>query len=363
MRRVLTIILIAALIVAMSFTGSAAGSNVCFIAINETLLDLSVTPYFYGSAFVPYTVFGNLKIYSAYFPDSNTISLYRSDKQLYFNLSTGQTYDGNDNYYTTSTITQNGRVFVSVQFVCSFFGLSWSYINGIGYGDILRITDSGSYLSDTDFLYAATPKMQTRYESYINSLTPSSPSPSPEASPSPTPQPDDSHAGTVVQLSFEGIPGDAILNTLAKYAVNAVFYLTPEEIAANPDTVRRIAGSGHGVGIYCGSACDYDYYAANELLFDAAQIRSVMVSSSGETLGSCRTFASNYGLYFGDFSIDAADRTGLGLSYSAIVSRIEAAGDSVSVRFDCSQSTERVLGSILNYLKNNQDAVALEREA
>ena len=72
--RALTIILIAALIVAMSFTGSAAGSNVCFIAINETLLDLSVTPYFYGSAFVPYTVFGNLKIYSAYFPDSKAVT-------------------------------------------------------------------------------------------------------------------------------------------------------------------------------------------------------------------------------------------------------------------------------------------------
>jgi hypothetical protein len=24
--------------------------------------------------------------------------------------------------------------------VCGFFGLTWSYINGIGYGDILRIT-------------------------------------------------------------------------------------------------------------------------------------------------------------------------------------------------------------------------------
>lgn len=291
LRRAVAIILILVLVFSLS-AAAEADNEVCFLALNETVLDLSTAPYFYGSAFVPYTVFGSFRIYSSYFSSSNTVSLYRSDKQLYFNLNTGQAFDGEDNYYAISTVKKNGQVYVSVPFVCSFFGLNWSYIKGIGYGDILRITDNDSYLSDSDFIYAAANIMQPRYESYISSLTPPSVSP---AVPTTTPPTPDSHAGTSVYLSFEGLPSSALLDTLERYSTHAAFYLSPEDIAANPDIVRRLYGSGHSIGIYCGADAASDYAAGSALLLDAAQVRTVMVSASGDALrllGLCRRSAA-----------------------------------------------------------------------
>ncbi len=376
MRRVFAIVLIIIIIVsAVSLSGAAASPNVCFIAINETLLDLSVTPYFYGSAYVPYTVFTGLGIYYSYFHDSNTISLYRGDQQLYFDLNTGQAYDADDNYYTTSTLSQNGQTFVSVQFVCSFFGLNWSYINGIGYGDILRITDGGGYLSDNDFLYAAAPLMRTRYEAYMDALdqaVPPSTEPDVSSTPEPTPPPDpgiddtgdetENHSGVSVYLSFEGLPSEAILDTLERYGAAASFYLSPDDIAASPDTVRRIAGSGHTIGIYCSASCDYDYLMGSELLFDAAQIQTVMVTSSGSSFSACESFASNSGLYFSAYDADATARGGA-VSSSRVINAAASASQSVHIRLDCSEGTENILSSVLNYLTLNSYTLSPERES
>ena len=360
MRRAVALLLLLSLLftLAFSISGAAAEPEVCFLALNETVLDLSTTPYFYGSAFVPYTVFSSFRIYSSFFSSSNTVCLYHSNKQLYFNLNTGQAFDGDDNYYSTSTVTKNGQIYVSVPFVCSFFGLSWSYIKGVGYGDILRITDSDSYLSDSDFIYAAANIMQPRYESYINSLTPPSPS-APAETVVPT---QDSHVNTPVYLSFEGLPSSALLDMLSRYSVHAAFYLKPEEIASAPDTVRRICGSGHSVGIYCGVDAAGDYSAGAALLLDAAQIATVMVSSSGDGLAACTALAAETNLKMNTFDIDAADRYGYGVSSALVNTRIDNANRSVHVRFDCSSSTERALSAILSHLSTNQYSLRLERE-
>lgn len=360
MRRAVTLILVLALVFAMAVAGAASTPEVCFLALNENVQELSVAPYFYGSAFVPYSVFGSFRIYSSFFSSSNTISLYRSDKQLYFNLTTGQAYDGDDNYYATSTVKKNGQVYVSVPFVCNFFGLNWSYIKGIGYGDILRITDSDSYLSDSEFIVAAASIMQPRYESYISSLTPS-PSPSPSALPA-SPTPTAIHNTTPVYLSFEGVPSARLLDLLARYSANAAFYLTPEEIAASPDTVRRIYGSGHSIGVFCGADPAADFAAGSALLLDAVQIRTVLVSSSGDAMTACQNYAVQSQLRMGQITLDAADRFGYGVSSQNIISRIEAAQRSVHLRLDCSDNSVSALSRVLSYLSANQYDLRLERE-
>jgi len=356
MRRAIIAILILAIILGLSVAGYADTPEVCFTALNETVLDLSQTPYFYnGTAFVPYKVFSSFRVYSSYFASNNTISLYRSDRQLYFNLNTGQVFDGDDNYYSTPTVRKNGVVYVSVPFVCNYFGLSWSYIKGIGYGDILRITDSGSYLSDSEFIHAASGVMQPRYESYIESLSGSS-SPSPSA-----PGSIDS-SDTPVYISFEGMPDDILLDTLQRFGVKCAFYLSPDDIASAPDTVRRIYGSGHSIGIYCGADPAGDYQSASALLLEAANIRTVMVSSSGEHLSACQTYAQENRLKMNTYDLDAADRQGYGISSNNITTRISNTHRTVHLRFDCSNSTQKVLSNILNFLNNNNYALRIERE-
>lgn len=355
LRRVVVVILIIALIFALPSYGFAETPSYCFLAINETF-DFGTSPYFYGSAYVPYTVFGSFKIYSSYFSSSNTVSLYRSDKQLYFNLNSGQVYDGKDNYYSTSTISINNQTYVSVQFICSFFGLNWSYIKGIGYGDILRITDGGQYLSDTDFLYAAASIMQPKYDSYVNSLATPSPTPTEPTSP---PHIDDNGN---VYFSFEGLPSSTLLDILSRNSVRAAFYLSPEDIAQSPDIVRRINGSGHSIGIYCSTDSAADFHAGSELLFDATNVSTVMVSSSGEGISYCSALADELKLKMGTFNIDAADRAGYGVNAYSVTSRISSAGTNIRVRFDCSQNTERILGTVLSYLNTNNYTLRLECE-
>ncbi|MGE4352585.1 MAG: polysaccharide deacetylase family protein [Oscillospiraceae bacterium] len=362
MRRIITLIILLALVFSLFSYSASAANDVCYIAVNETLLELDTTPYFYGSAFVPYSVFGSFKIYSSYFPSSNTISLYRSDKQLYFDLTTGKAYDGDDNYYTTSTLTRNGQFYVSVQFVCNFFGLNWSHIKGIGYGDVLRITDGGNYLSDSDFLYAASGLMQARYEAYMSSLTTATPttptttsspaitSPSPEVSPN-------THEGTSVYLSFEGMPSDTMLSSLKSYSVLAAFYLTPEEIISDPDRVRKIVGSGHSIGILCSSDFEQDFNYGSELLFEAAQVKTVMISSSGENLTACRAFAQQQSLVCYNYDIN-----GTGTAVARVTASLDTAEGNIRVRLDCSNSTENLLDTILRYLYTNKYDLRLERE-
>jgi hypothetical protein len=113
--------------------------------------------------YVPYWVFNNFRIYYSFFSGNSPAPLYTSERQLYFNLADGSTYDGNNIPYSISAIYRGGVVYVPVGFVCAFFGIRNSYITGNGYGDIVRLKDSGAVLSDSQFLSAATSLMQSRY--------------------------------------------------------------------------------------------------------------------------------------------------------------------------------------------------------
>ena len=195
-------------------------------------------------------------------------------------------------------------------------------------------------------------------KSYINSLTPASPEVTP-TKPEETPE---THEGTSVYLSFEGMPSAAILNSLKSYSVSAAFYLSPEDIASNPDMVRRIAGSGHSVGILCSYDFDSDFNYGSELLFDAAQTRTVMISSSADSLSSCLAFAQQKSLVCYQYNLDGADRSGFGIGASSVTASLSAAGDIVRLRFDCSENTERILSTVLNYLYTNKFDLRIERE-
>lgn len=359
MKRIVAILIIITLLFGMTLLPSSAANDVCFIAVNETLLELSTQPYFFGYAYVPYAVFGNLSVYTTYFPSSNTVSIYKGDKQLYFNLQSGQVYDNDDNYYNISTIQQNGSAYVYVNFVCEFFGLEWSYIKGVGYGDVLRITDSSSYLSDDEFLTAATMLMKSRYETYINSITPSTPT-LPEPSPSVSPDVE-GNEDTEVYLSFEGVPSESILRTLDTTSIKAAFYLTPEEIAAEPDMVRRVLGTGHNVGILCGDEPAADFEAGASLLFDAACVRPTMISSSGNS-DQCRDFAAENGLVFNTFDIDGAARNGTVPSAATITSQLAVRERDTRLRLDTTEATEQKLGFIINYLRIEKYDLRVECE-
>lgn len=360
MKRVLLIFLVIALIFSIFLYPATAADDICFIAINETLLDLDTTPYFYGSIYVPYGVFSNFSIYSAYFASGNTVSLYRTDKQLYFDMNTGKVYDGKDNYYSTPIVKNGGELYVSVQFVCNFFGLNWSYIEGVGYGDVLRITDGGSYLSDSAFLNAATTLMKSRYENYSSSTT-TVPTEKPATSPSVSTETEQEEDADIydIYISFEGVPDADMLSLLSAYGVRTAFYLTPSEILLYPDIARRIVGEGHAIGINCSENFAEDYAYGAELLFEATGYHTLLISSSLDWISYCEAFASENGLSCAGIDLDFSSTD----TYLQMVSAMTYVEATTHVRFACSNYSGTYLGSMLTYFRNGDYTLIQELEA
>jgi hypothetical protein len=318
-----------------------AASDVCFVSVNDRLLELSSrAEYIYGQWYVPASCFGDFQVYNSYFPSNNTAMLFTADRQFFFDLTKGVTYDSDNVNYSSRGYLRNGAAYVPVSFVCAQFGLSWSYISGTGYGDICRIKDSAVVLSDSQFLSAASSMMKSKYQSYKNALNPNTA----------MPQPTMVSAGIKVYLSFQGLPSDGILKTLWNKSCQAAFFLTEDEIKTAPDTVRRIVGTGNSVGIMCVTYDEYE--SASALLYEAAHTATVLVSAEGSGAAACRTMAGEHGLVYCGYNADGV-RDGAGLAYiSSVTNTIAWSGGESWARLLCCSATENNLPMLLSYFSS-----------
>lgn len=282
-RLVLLVLCVALLAALLLGTPGAADNKLNFIAINDTLPpELINTAVSYGGqTYVPAWLFTSysLGISYVYFASVTTAYLYSGDQQLFFELASGKTYDGDDFAYSTPAIFQGGTVYLPLSFVCNFFGtFSYSNIGENEYGRVLRITNGSQILSDQEFLRAAGNAMKTYYQSYSRpGVTPSTvPSPKP---PAPTASP---HQNVHVRLALLGLPDARLLEMLQRTGTAACFFLTGAEAAANPDLVRRLACSGYELGIRCPSGSQEEYDEAKGLLMEIARVCSILVELPAE---------------------------------------------------------------------------------
>lgn len=348
MKRFIALALII-LLFALAPAALAADTYVCFIALNDSLLQLTSQAYSQGGQYyVPASVFAEFRVYADYQATLSTARVYNASKELFFNISTGETYDGNGNYYATSAIARGASVYVPVDFVCRQFGLSWSYIRGTGSGDVCRITDGTAALTDSQFLAAARPLMASRYSEYTGSSA--APSDPPGAN---------VDAGSVVFLSFQGLPSAAALDTLDAWNVKAAFFLTRADIVESPETVRRIAGEGHGIGILCSADPASEFPAAESVLMEAANCPTVMIAASAREYDSaCRRYAAEAGLAFCAYTIDGV-RSGAGMTAAQLSAALaSAASPLIYLRLQCSRSTELALPDMMQALTNSSAVLA-----
>ena len=357
--------LLLVLVLAFAFaalTHAARANDVCFVSVNDTLLDLSTQPFFSGgTVYVPARVFESFRIYNSYFAADNTALLFTESKQIYFELSSGNTYDASGIYYSASGMLRNGQAYLPAQFVCSQFGLSWSFIPSDGHGDIFRLTNGTQYLTDDKFQSAASTLMDSYYSAWMGVQTTPEPSSSPEPSPEPTETPPPDRTDTEVLVSFSGLPSHKILDTLKVRGVKACFLLTAGDVAQAPDMVRRIAAEGHRLGVLCGEDARGDYERAAALLYDAARVQALIVSSD-EAPEACRAMAAEAGLAFLACDVDAVCGGAGAASEPVVTSELEFSTDRVSVRFSGGGTTEDILPGILSYLRENQFSVRSPRE-
>lgn len=342
-------ILLAVILLIALIPASVFADDITFIAVNDTLLELTSMPAFVGAKiYVPARVFENFGIYSSYFSSDSTAMIYTGAKQLIFEMTSGNTYDQDGNYFSEQAVLRNGQVYLPVGFICSQFGLSYSYIPGTGHGNIVRIVNGSAVLSDERFIYAASVLMDNNYNAYMG-VTPA-PEDGKQQPAAPEIEPD--RSDTDVLLSFSGMPSGEFLDLLKRHSAQACFFLTADEILASPDLTRRIAGSGCRIGVLCTADPAAEYAEAAEYLFDAArEIPYMIAADTPELEESCRAFAAQQALAFLSADIDAAD----GVSSPAVItSQIEFSIDRVSVRMRCGAETETVMRDVLLYLKQNQ---------
>lgn len=357
-KRVLCLILIAALLIVIPIAATADSTGICFTAVGDNnLMELSSMAVFSGGVlYVPATAFSYFGIYTNYFDSDATALLYSGSKQIFFDMNAGNAYDSLDTTYEVSAMLRNGQVYVPVSWVSRYFGVSYTYINGVGNGDIVRIKNGNEYLTDAQFLDAAGSLMKTRYNEYFGIVSPATPTP-PGVSPAPTDVEDD-HSGTYVFLNFIGAPDSKLLDTLSRYGYSASFFVTAEQAEASADLLRQAYGTGHNIGIFCQSSVDECETAANAI-FAACQVTPSLVTSGSFLALSCMEYGETHGLSYSSSSISANAGTE---NRSAIVSRLENAFGYVGLSVELSETTLRMIPSLLSELSSESYNVLPLRE-
>lgn len=321
-----------------------ASSDVCFISVNDRLLELSSQALsINGNWYVPGSVFGEFGIYSSYFSSSDTLMLFTSDQQYLFDLTNGITYDKDDNHFNVSGYSRNGVPYVPIGFVCQAFGLGWSYIAGNGYGDICRIKDGSAVLQDAQFLSAASDMMKTRYTNYKG-----------------TSEKDNGNTnqtqieGALIYLGFRGVPSDNLLSQISAQKYPATFFVDENEILQEQDRIRELIGKGYSIGINCSN---YDEYRnASESLFEVAHVKTLLISSDANE-DAVITMASQNGLIFCGYDADGI-QDGKGMDNVALVTaKINSYSDGCYARILCNDRSAATFSYLARFVVNNKCSV------
>ena len=341
----------ALLVCALPVSVAADNTGLCYTAVNDKLLDLNNTAVSSGGGlFVPATAYAAYGIYYSYFSANNTGMLYNGTSQIFFDLNAGNSYDSNGNYYTAAALLHNGQVCVPVGWTCRYFGISYSFIPGVGYGDIVRLKNGGEVLTDDKFIDAATPSMKIYYNQYFGSPSTPAPTPTPVVTPSPE---EGGKAGTTT-LCFIGMPDTSVLDQLAAHSYRACFFLTAAEAAAAPDLVRRICGAGHGIGVYVSSKPEKEAAAAAAAIYAAAQIRPTLLSSPTNVSKACADYAAEHGYaYYAQRNPVAASVS----SASAVTAKLAAASGHITLTLTCGEGTTKLAPGLVSYLANEKYTV------
>lgn len=266
-RRVLSWLLAAALFIGLSLPMPVSAANLYFTAINDSvaLLTSDAMPLWYGGTiYVPYTVFDanlngigvSLGLNISYNRGSNLVTLFNLQQMLVFDLNNGTCRDEITGVvYSAKAIMRNGKPYLALNTVCTFFDLEYSYsqLPYIPQGYLVRIKSADSVLDDASFIDQAQDIIGMRLQEYTQSLSlagTTNPAPSTNPRPSTPPEVDESNTATYLAFRCESGAGlSDILDALDSRDRRAVFFLAPQVLEEERDLVRRMLGTGYSVGI------------------------------------------------------------------------------------------------------------------
>lgn len=370
-KRSAALVLVLTMLVTLLNTAQAAG-NIYLTAVNENLLELTsdtMPTWSNGVLYVPYTVFDgsytgiNLGISSSYSRDEGTVTLYTLQQMVVFDLNRGTCYNPlTEQTLSGRAILRNGRPYVPVASVCSFFGLSYSVID-IDEGYIVRIKGSGVVLSDYSFVDSAQNSIRNRIRDY-NQANQSQPTPgvlpptyNPEEPDTEITVPDDpvdtDVIPTYLAFSCEDSQGlSEILDTLDSRNQRAIFFFDAQGLEREDDLIFRILGSGYSIGLI---AQGRSTSATNRLLEEANQTLSQVAYTRTSVVlvpENQREELEAEGWICWNETASAVPTQGVGTNTYAnqVLKRISGNHARVYLTLDASSETARVLPTLLRRL-------------
>ncbi len=261
--------------------GGAAPAEICFTAVNEEVLPMTggTMPFWSdGVLYVSSRIFEGTDLGVNYVRNEGAglAVLYDHWTDLRFDLEGQRVFDRHGKNYDACAIEQGGVVFFPLSLVCRFFGLDWSY-NETDTFPLIRVTSANAVRDDASFIEAAAGVMASRYQEYIDSITPPEP-------------PVHSADGQKVYLILDCAGAGDVRELLERLGdAGATFLLTAEQME-DADLLRGFTATGQGIALRCGEETEEKIRArirrARDLLWSASCSWLDLVWYEGEGVGA-----------------------------------------------------------------------------
>ena len=355
-KKLVSAIIILCLVATLVPHTSRAAVTPHFVAVNDTLLPFgdATMPYISGGViYVPYGVFSGAGISASSTENFSRLRLQMGARRVDFYPVYGTTEDRvGDVLDWPPARREGGRTYVPLFQVCSYFGLSYEFIE-VGRSVIpdtqiwvIRVM-SGPALSRQDFVDRNKDAMLAAYNSYYGLGGAEGPGAPPE-------EPPPTYGDVTVYLSFFGMSSGGagqildMLDSREAPAPPACFFVSAGDIKECPGLIRRAYGSGHSVGIWFDGGNLDGYLEASALLFEAAKIRTVLVTAN-EPTESVISFAGAHGLVLWGVELD--QDTDAEITAGAVIETLPLdSGERANLSFACTGETAGMLADVLLHL-------------
>lgn len=356
-----------------------SATTLYFTSVNDNLLPLTadnMPVWSSGLLYVPYSVFDSnssgtdLNLACTYSRSGQTVTaydIYNPKQMLTFNLNDNTCRNEfSGQYYKANAIMRNGRPYLPLGTVCSFFGLTYSYTSITG-GYLVRIKSTSVVLSDEEFIDAASQMFSRRLREYNQSITPSA-TPSTPSTPS-SPSVDDKTSTTDKRtyLAFrfrEGIGLDGILDVLDTNHSLALFLLTPQVIESEAALVHRILGSGHSIGILAEGGDLAQTQAiltqGNQLLEQFTHSRTTLAYAPKDQRAALE--GAGWVCWRETISLSPSNSVGSITFAANTLRRLEGRSRTTYLTIDGNGNTQRVLPTLLRQLQAEHYVVGIPLE-
>lgn len=353
----------------------AAADSIYFVAINDSIPfnpEDATMPFYYNSTlYVDSSVFTDSKlgIFKSYTKSKNILILGDSNDyllELTFDISSGTVTDKNDREYQAAALVRGGVVFVSVSFVCNYFGFGCSYLTSADGWPIVRITNGNERWEDTLFVERAEILIADKVKNYQSGQVPTAP-PSQSVEPAPSPsassgddQPID--PGTDVEtpeqihqiyLSFRGDASqmEGAFQIADKLNLPAVYCFEPDQLEAGDDLIRQIYSTGGQIALSIGEGQSDAAAPANEILGIILKDKTRLIITDSLSSQEKEALAdAGYLVWTGSYVLSDPEQ---------LNDILAAPEDTIFLQIDCDAMDKSTLASVLLIL-HSQNIVAAD---